>query len=109
MGRYSGPGPWPDCGSQTAEQRHARYREPLCTSCRQNRARRRADRHGGTGTAAQVQDLRAVRNDLPETPGYRWRARTYPWAQRVIAASEAVHGVPDIAYMRSLGHTGGDG
>jgi hypothetical protein len=27
-------------------------------------------------------------------PHYAWRARTYPWAQRTIAAAEAIHGPP---------------
>jgi hypothetical protein len=35
-----------------------------------------------------------VRNGLPETPPYQYRARTYPNARRLIAAAEAEHGQP---------------
>ena len=35
----------------------------------------------------------AVR-DRPESSGYTYRARAYPWAQRVLARSEQVHGQP---------------
>lgn len=28
-------------------------------------------------------------------PRYAWRARSYPWAQRVLAAAEAEHGQPE--------------
>jgi hypothetical protein len=37
--------------------------------------------------------LRGFRNGLAEVP-YEYQARTYPWAQRAIAAAEAEHGKP---------------
>jgi len=36
---------------------------------------------------------RSYRNGLAEVP-YEWRARSYPWAERALAAAEARHGAP---------------
>lgn len=33
-------------------------------------------------------------NNVPVVPLYSYRARRYPWAQRVLAAAEAEHGPP---------------
>jgi hypothetical protein len=38
--------------------------------------------------------LSAVRNGLPIV-AYDYRARRYPWAERALAAAEAVYGTPD--------------
>ena len=35
-----------------------------------------------------------TRNDIPETPGYVYRGRAYPWAQATIRAAEQAHGEP---------------
>lgn len=34
-------------------------------------------------------------NNVPAVPLYQYRARRYPWAQRVLAAAEAEHGEPE--------------
>jgi hypothetical protein len=49
-------------------------------------------RTGKTGEAPMVWEQ--ARNGLPETPGYVYRGRRYPWAEAVLAAAEAIHGAP---------------
>lgn len=81
------------CGTIAALRRHQRYGEPACKQCLA------AGRIARTPAAGEQSiDGRPVRNGIPEAPRYRYRARAYPWAQRVLAAAEAVHGVPhDLA------------
>lgn len=80
------------CGTEAAARRHRRRRETVCVACTLAAAQAKA-RRGGSGRL--LIDPRALRNGVPETPGYTWRARTYPWAQQALAAAEATHGAPD--------------
>jgi hypothetical protein len=41
-----------------------------------------------------AQQFRPYRNGLPVTPGYAWRRRKYPWAERAIEMAEAKYGPP---------------
>lgn len=120
--RVYGPSPWPDCGTPAAlrrhygrgekpcadcgrrreaqcgtpggQRRHYRNGEKPCQACRLAANRVQGERKGWDGNAL-TEDPRPVMNGLPDTPGYRWRARRYPWAVRVLAASEARYGKPD--------------
>jgi hypothetical protein len=83
------------CGTAAAARRHYRHHEPLCAACLEaNRedVARRAGREPGVGKLSAP--LSAVRNGLPIV-AYQWRQRRYPWAQRTLAAAEAVYGTPD--------------
>ena len=53
------------------------------------------ERQGKGPASAGTADYREPpRNGLPVAP-YRWRARTYPWAQRALAAAIARYGTPE--------------
>jgi hypothetical protein len=86
--RPPGPPPAEPCGTAAAGRRHYRRGEH-CEVCRAAQARARAQ-----APATLTPDHREKRNDMPVVPYYRHGARTYPWAQRAIAAAEAVHGRP---------------
>jgi hypothetical protein len=117
-----GPSPWPDCGTDTArnrhysrgeklcpecgpgprvavcgtpggQRRHYRNGERPCQACRLAANRVQGERKGWAGNSL-VEDPRPVRNGIPEV-AYEWRARRYPWAVRVLARAEAVWGRPD--------------
>ena len=97
-----GPQPMKPCGTFAAYTRHLRRHEKPCTDCRKANARRTADRARNRVESpprgdyhAHFFDFREMRNDLPDTPGYRWRARRYPWAVAVLERSEATYGRPD--------------
>jgi hypothetical protein len=47
-----------------------------------------------TGSGVPPMQWTAPRNGLPATPGYVYRGRRYPWAERVLAAAGARHGSP---------------
>lgn len=85
---------WPDGrlaphGTPAAARRHWRKKEPLCAECLAAARRARSVNAG-----EQSEDLREKRNNLPDTPRYRYRARRYPLAERALALAEAVHGRP---------------
>ena len=89
---------WPDdnlvpCGTPAAARRHQRRGEPVCFACLEAARLDKALRTGVTRTI-QRPDPRPVRNNLPDTPGYQWRARRYPWAEQILARAEAEHGRP---------------
>jgi hypothetical protein len=87
--RPAGPAALQPCGTLAAVRRHYRRGE-ACAECRLAEARA-GDGQAGTLTP----DYREKRNNMPDVPLYQWRARVYPWAQRAIAAVEAVHGEPE--------------
>lgn len=92
----SGPNPTSPCGTDAAYRRHLRNGEKPCPGCQQAEARRRADVNSTGQAAAHVPDhAREKRNNMPDVPYYRHRARRYPWAERAIAAAEAEHGAPE--------------
>lgn len=64
---------------------------PAYYTAAQKRARLRAGIRARPGVQQISWSL--PRNDLPE-PGYQWRARAYPWAQRVLAAAQAKYVTP---------------
>jgi len=76
----------------TAKARwHWRHGEKPCEPCRLAENRRRTS---PGALRLMVEDHRPVRNGIPDRP-YQWRARTYPWAQAVIARAEAEYGQPE--------------
>ena len=80
------------CGTPPAHRRHYRRGELPCVSCRAADARRKP---GSRGAGAQpAADDGPARNGLPVVP-YAYKARTYPWAQRALAAAIARHGTPE--------------
>ena len=84
------------CGTASAARRHYRHKEPLDAACIEaNRAdvARRAGRDPATIGSASPH-LSAVRNGLPIV-AYDYRARRYPWAERVLAAADAAYGSPE--------------
>lgn len=82
------------CGTAAAARRHWRRGEKPCDECLQAARREKADKMGHDPGGQSI-SRRALRNGLPITPGYSYQARTYPWAQRVLAAAEAVYGTPE--------------
>lgn len=94
------------CGTAAAAKRRQRHGEPVDYACKvaasyyyaANKARQRGEPAPDfTEVATRIPDTRAPRNGLPFTPGYVWRARRYPWAERAIARAEAIHGQPEEA------------
>lgn len=81
------------CGTPAAYRRHQRRGELPCASCRAEAARHRRPGSRGAGALPAADDGPA-RNGLPIVP-YAWRARSYPWAQRALAAAIARYGNPD--------------
>jgi len=98
--RRNGPEPSEPCGTLAAYRRHYRRGEPPCDACRIAHNRDAADRDGRPQAPVRTPDRRAVRNAMPLIPRYSWQARAYPWAQRVLAAAEAVHGPPVPTCLR---------
>jgi hypothetical protein len=86
------------CGTPAAYRRHYRRGELPCPACRGADARRKP---GSRGAGAVPADDGPARNGLPIVP-YAYRARTYPWAQRALAAAEAAHGAPETEDDRPL-------
>ena len=83
-----GPAPTAPCGTLAAYRRHRRHGEQACGPClAAAREAKAGDRAG-----IMIADLRPVRNGLPDVPFYTWRARRYPWAERVLAHAQAVYG-----------------
>ena len=78
------------CGTRAAYKRHHRNGEPPCAECREAEA---AARRPGREPRFRLPVKPPVVRD-PVVP-YRYRARTYPWAVRVLERSEAVHGSPE--------------
>lgn len=86
----SGPQNLKPCGTTAAYRRHKRNGEKPCDACRRAAVQRESER------------MRALRKRVPfklsEGRGpiapYRYRAQRYPWAIRVLAASEAKYGKP---------------
>ncbi len=78
-------------GTPAAARRHWRHGEKPCEPCRLAENRRRTS---PGALRVMAEDPRPVRNNIPEVP-YQWRARTYPWAQRALAAAEAEYGQPE--------------
>jgi hypothetical protein len=79
------------CGTLAAARRHYRHGEKPCPACLAANARAKA---GGSGQAlTATPDYGGRRNGLPLVP-YRYQARRYPWAQRVLATAEARFGTP---------------
>ena len=76
----------PPCGTLPAYTRHLLAGEEPCGRCRN--AEYRAAMRRSTGPAPRASEIRD-----PAVP-YRWRARRYGWAVRVLAASEAKWGKP---------------
>lgn len=91
------------CGTIAALRRHQRHGQAACQDCLAAGRRARADRARAAG-AVELRslgiDTRPIRNGIPETPGYAWRTRAYPWAIRVLAAAEAEHGTPPASPER---------
>lgn len=90
------------CGTAAGARRHYRRGEKPCPTCAQASRRDRNERTG-YGPGRGDFDPRPIRNGMPEMP-YAWRARTYPWAQRTLAAAEAEHGSPDEYDLDDLGY-----
>jgi hypothetical protein len=85
------------CGTAAAARRHHRRGEKPCIACALAASQYKAQRAGASGRL--LIDPRPLRNGLPATPGYQYRARAYPWAERILAAAETRHGpaVPTCA------------
>jgi hypothetical protein len=88
------------CGTEAAARRHQRRHEPLDEACRAaaNRASamRQATRDGrqyDPYAETTPPPAAAPRNGLPILP-YHWHQARYPWAERTLAAAEAIHGQP---------------
>lgn len=90
----TGPRNLKPCGTDAAYKRHQRHGEKPCTECTEANRRRVADAQGFNALYGS-NDRPVLPNGLPEVPFYRYRARTYPWAKRVLAWSEARYGKPD--------------
>ena len=87
----SGPRQLKPCGTTAAYRRHVRHGEKPCDDCRRAAVQRESER------------MRSLRQRVPfklsEGLGpiapYRYRARKYPWAIRVLRNSEALYGKPE--------------
>jgi hypothetical protein len=79
------------CGTPAAARRHRWHGQPLCDDCRavENERRNRRRRKTRATDPPKEHEIRD-----PLVP-YRYRARTYPWAVRVLDRAEAVWGRPD--------------
>ena len=97
------------CGTPAGHKRHYRRGEKPCWSCMNAELERQGKAPASAGTA---DNREPARNGLPVVL-YRWRARSYPWAQRALAASIARYGNPqdppdydEIALLDDLLATG---
>lgn len=81
------------CGTEAAARRHQRRKEPLDHACEVAQRDARRQRHAWQGSVGYDPDMRPVRNGIPDVP-YAYRARRYPWAERLLARAEAVYGRP---------------
>lgn len=87
-------GPLKPCGTTAAYRRHLRAGEKPCDACRKAAYRAETSRRR---PYAQAPELFRGKTPIVIDPAvpYRYRARRYAWAVRVLAASEAKYGRPD--------------
>jgi hypothetical protein len=79
------------CGTLAAYTRHRYNGEEPCDDCKAAETRRTRQRRG-CRTPVMPPKEHEIRD--PVVP-YRYRARRYPWAVRVLDRAEAVWGRPD--------------
>jgi hypothetical protein len=94
MTGYRDDGLLKPCGTPAAYRRHFRRGERPCEAC----IIAESERRGYALPAGRSPDRSdpCARNGLAIV-AYHWRANTYPWAQRALAAAEAAYGTPDDA------------